>query len=185
MRVKGQITLTPLLAWRLQLVGSKLTWLWLVVVAIAALVLFGDPATDLGVRVVRAVGYAVAAVVAVGLIAAMFAWQTWRGQLGAVQHLEVTDRRVTVQTGDRTTHVPWTDVLDIRRAHTGWFLSTANRQVQLARAAFSIEDAAAIDAFLVERAARVKEEAAAADRERRAARAARRAAKKGGKRSDA
>ena len=178
MRVRGQVTTTPMLAWRLQLATLRLSWLWIAVVAVGALILVGDPQSDLLVRVVRAVGYAVAAVGIVVLFSGALTWYSWRSRFGATQHVDVTERRVVVQTGDTTVTVPWTKVTETRRTHAAWVLTAGVSPVPVPRAAFSAQDAAAVDQLLVDQAAQAKERALRADRDARAARQERRAARK-------
>lgn len=178
MRVRGEITTTPMLAWRLQLATLRLSWLWIAVVAVGALILVGDSQSDLVVRVVRAVGYGVAAVAVVVLFSGALTWYSWRSRFGATQHVDVSERRVMVQTGDTTVTVPWSKVTETRRTHTAWVLTTGASPLPVPRAAFSAEDAAAVDQLLVDRAAQAKERALEAERDAKAARQERKAARR-------
>ncbi|MCB2177255.1 MAG: YcxB family protein [Actinomycetales bacterium] len=178
MRVRGQVATTPVLAWRLQLATLRLTWLWIAVVAVGALILFGDTGSDLVVRVVRAVGYGVAAAAVVVLLSGALTWYSWRSRFGATQHVEVTDRRVMVQTGDTTVTVPWAKVVETRRTRTAWVLRTEASPLPVPRAAFSPQDAAAVDQLLVDRAAQTKARALDAERDAKAAGQERRPARK-------
>lgn len=178
MRVRGQVTTTPLLAWRLQLATLRLSFLWVAVLAVGVLILVGDTQTDLVVRLVRVLGYVTAAVAIVALFSGALTWYSWRSRFGATQHVDISESRVMVQTGDQTLTVPWGKVRETRRTHAAWVLSTGTRQVPVPRSAFSAEDAAAVDRLIVEQAARVKERALQAERDARAARQKRRAEKK-------
>lgn len=184
MRVKGELAITPVRAWRIQLAGLRLTWMLILVVAIGAYILVGDAATPIGTRLLRIAVYAVAAFAAVGLVAAGLAWYAWRGKIGSVQHYEVNDRRVTVLDGADRKDVPWAEVTETRRNQTGWYLTTGGTLVPLPRAAFTVQDAAAVDALLVEQAAQAKRRAIARAEEARAARQARKAARREARRKD-
>jgi hypothetical protein len=177
-RVRGQVTTTPVLAWRLQLATLRLSWLWIAVVAVGALILVGDTRSDLVVRVVRAVGYGVAAVAFVVLLSGALTWYSWRSRFGVTQHVDVSERRVTVQTGDTTVTVPWAKVTETRRTRAAWVLTTGSSPVPVPRAAFSTQDAAAVDRLLADRAAQAKERALGAGRDPGEARRGRGAARK-------
>lgn len=177
MRLKGEIRVTPLLAWRLELAGLRLSWLWIMLALVVVLVLVGEDSPFL-VRAARAVGYLAAAVGVVAVFVGALAWPRWRRSVGASQHVELNEQRVVLQTGKTTTTQPWAQVLDVRRTQVAWVLETAARPVMVPRGAFSHEEAATVDAWLVTRAEKRKADALRTAQEARDARLARRRARR-------